>query len=543
MVLVFALAVAATAWAQGDVIRKIVLLAQPQAAQPQQFQAAQLVAQEWRKLGLDVEVRIIPWEQMVNDVWVDRPAWDMTMWQMVGRAERSDPDEIIFNLFHSSTAEAGYNFIGYLNPEYDAIVEAQRTETDPAARQELLYQAQAVLDRDQVSAFLVNPLSTFAFRSDIWDPETVSEQNGIGIKNFWTYIEAEPLTEQRDMILNYPSVVTAINPLYISGGHDSWITELIWDRLLRIGPDGLPQPWAAESYSWVDETTIDVTLRAGMSWHDGQPVTAEDVAFSFRAPLGDEVPMYKPFVTSIDDIEILDESTVRFHLTAPSAAFLTATLAKVNLVPRHVWGPILDDLATKDEENAENYQEEVPIGSGPFKFAAWRRSQEVVLEANPDHFAAPAMDRWILRIIPNDEAALGMLRSGELNFLSNYGGDPQVLLDLAESNPIEVVSSADIGFQYIAFNHRRPPFDDVAFRRALSLTIDRDFIARAAWKGFGVTANSPISVALAYWTNPDIQELETGLEIAKQILEEAGYTLDNRARLHYPEGVTETLGN
>jgi len=542
VILIAALALTAAAWAQGDAVRTLTLLTRPQTVAPDEFQAAQLVAQQWRQLGLDVEVRVTPWEQLADLVWFNRADWDMTMWRMVGRAERSDPDELIFNLYHSSTADKGYNFIGYINPEYDALVEAQRTETDPVARQKLIFQAQEILSRDQPEAFLVYPLSTYAFRSDIWDAATVVDQNGIGIKNFWTYTGITPLTEQKDLVLNFPDVVQAINPFYISGAVDSWITELIWDRLLRIGPDGLPQPWAAESFSWVDETTIDVTLRSGMKWHDGLPVTAEDVVFSFRAPAGDEVPMYKPFVTNIDDIEILDENTVRFHLAEPSAAFLTSTLAKVNLVPLHIWGPILDDLANKPDENAEDIQEEVPIGSGPFKFSSWRRTQEVVLEANPDHFAAPKIDRWILRIVPNTEASLGMLRSGEINFLSDYKGDPQVLLQTAESNPIKVVSSADIGFNYIAFNNRRPPFDDVAFRRALSLAIDRDFIAKAAYKGYGVPANSPISVALNYWNDPRVDELGSGLELAKSILEEAGYTVD-RGKLHYPEGVVESLGN
>ena len=182
--------------------------------------------------------------------------------------------------------------------------------------------------------------------------------------------------------------------------------ELIWDRLMRIGPDGLPQPWAAESYKWLDPTTIELKIRPDMKWHDGQPVTVEDVVFSFEAPAtGDEAPMYKPFVEDITSIEAVDEHTVRMKLAKPNAAFLTSTLAKINLIPKHVWGPILADLVNKPE-NAEQYVEESRIGSGPFKYADWTLQQQVVLEANKDHWAAPKMDRWILRIIPNVEAAL-----------------------------------------------------------------------------------------------------------------------------------------
>jgi peptide/nickel transport system substrate-binding protein len=527
--------------AQGDPIRTLTLLTRPQAVDPQEYQSAQLVAQEWRKLGLDIKVEAMPWEQLADHVWYERSAWDMTAWQMVGRPERGDPDEIIFNLFHSSTAEEGYNFVGYNNPAYDELAEAQRAETDPNARQQLIFQAQQVLNEDQPYAFLVYPKSTYAFRSDVWDSASIVEQNGIGIKNFWSFIGATPLGEQKDMILNSADPLQAINPLFISGAVDSWVTELIWDRLMRVGTDGLAQPWAAESYEWVDDTTIDVTLRSGMTWHDGQPVTVDDVIFSFQAPMGEEVPMYKPFVGNIASIEATGDNTLRFKLNEPSAAFLVTTLAKINLVPKHVWEPVLEDLSTK-EENAESYQEEMPIGSGPFKFVRWLAAEEVVLEANPDHWSAPKMSRWILRIVPNAEASLGMLRSGELNFLSNYAGDPTVLLQTAEGNPIEVVSSTDIGFRFIGFNERRPPFDDPAFRRALSLSVNRNLIAQAAYQGFGVPANSPVSVALPFWNNPEVGEVETGLELAQKILADAGYTLVGD-KLHYPEGVTETLSS
>ena len=142
-------ALAGDAFAAGDEIREIRLTTRPQAAQPQEFQFVQLIAQEWRKLGLDVKVDVMPWEQMADLVWYNRDKWDTTGWQMVGRPERSDPDELIYNLFHSSTAPKGYNFIGYNNPELDATVEAQRVETDPDKRKELLYKAQSILANDQ----------------------------------------------------------------------------------------------------------------------------------------------------------------------------------------------------------------------------------------------------------------------------------------------------------------------------------------------------------------------------------------------------------
>lgn len=524
-----------------DPIRTINLVTRPQAAQPAEFQFTQLIAQEWRKLGLDVNVEVMPWEQMIQEIWFSRDEWDTTAWQMVGRPERSDPDEIVFNLFHSSTAEKGFNFIGYNNPEYDAIVEEQRVTLDPDTRRELVRKAQAVLAEDQPNMMLAHPQSTYAVNTSVWDENTVVDQSGIGIRNSWSYIQMEPVGAVHDIVLNSSDNVTAINPLYISGGTDSWITELVWDRLMRIGPDGLPQPWAAADYEWIDNTTITVRLREGMTWHDGKPVTPEDVKFSFEAAGSGEAPMYGPFVTGISEITT-DGMDITFKLNQPSAPFLTASLSKINIIPQHIWDPVIAEQLTL-ETNAESHQEEVPIGSGPYKFASWTLNEEVVLEANADHWAAPKADRWILRIVPNVEAALGMLRSGEINFLSDFPGDPTVVQSAAAGDPnLTAVSTVDIGFRYVAFNHRRPPFDDPAFRRALSSAVDRRLIVGAAFRGFAVPSNSVVSPALGFWHNEEtVAGMTAGVELAQSILEEAGYRVVDGA-LHYPEGVSETLG-
>lgn len=532
--------VAASPALAGDPIRKIELFSRPQAAQPQEFQSIQLIAQEWRRLGLDVEVRVMPWEQMSDIVWYQRDRWDATAWQMVGRPERSDPDEIVYNLFHSATAENGYNFIGYINPEYDDVVEAQRIEIDEDRRKELVDRAQEILAADQPNMMLVHPKQTFAFDKTVWDPASVINQSGIGIRNTWTFMSLSPLGDRKDIVLNSGDNVQAINPLYISGGVDSWVFELVYDRLVRVGPDGLPTEWAAESYEWADDTTISVTLREGMKWHDGEPVTPEDVKFSYEAIVSGQAPMYAPFGSNIDSIDI-DGQVITFHLKQPAASFVTSSLAKVNLIPKHIWEPIIEDLKTKDE-NAESYQEQTPIGSGPYRFARWLTNEDIVLDANKEHFNAPKADRWILRIVPNVEAALGMLRSGEINFLGEFSGDPQVLIQAAEQDgDLEVVSTVEMGFRYVAFNNRRAPFDDPAFRRALSAAVDRQLIVRAAFRGFAEPSNSVVSPALEFWHDPRVFDgFETGSEVAARMLEEAGYTLEG-GKLHYPGDQKETL--
>ena len=531
----------AQAQAQGDRIRKITLISWPQGANPQAYQASQLIAQSWRQLGLEVEVRSMPWPQHIQAVWNEREKWDTTMWRMVGRPERSDPDEVVFNNYHSTTAATGFNFIGYLNPEYDKVAEEQRQTTDPEKRKALVRQAQRLLDRDQPQMFLVHPSSMKAFNANVWAEDSIVMQSGIGIRNFWTFVRATPKGAEKQMVLNSSEPVVAVSPLYIAGSASSWVTELVWDRLARVGPDGLPQPWAAEKIEWVNPTTVDVTLRAGMNWHDGKPVTIDDVVYSFEAPtMGNKVPMYRSAVADIVKVEKTGERRARFTLKAPNAAFVTSSLAKINLIPKHVWDPIMKDLMNKPE-NVEALPNVSAIGSGPFKMVRNRGQEEIVLERFDGHFGAPKMDRWILRIVPNPEATLGMLRRNEINFLADYGGAPDVLEKMGKEVPhIKLMSEVDIGFEYTAFNLRRAPFNDVNFRRALSLAIDRNVMVQAAWNGYAMASNSHVSPALKFWHDNDITKIRTGMPVAREILDKAGYK-NVGGRLHYPAGVTEKL--
>jgi len=530
----------ARAQGAGDPIRRLVIINRPQSNNPQAWQASEMIAQEWRKLGLDIELRPLPRQQHSEVVWNQRDRWDMTMWQMVGRPERSDPDEFVFNLFHSTTAPTGFNFVGWLDPEYDRLAEAQRVETDRDRRRALVRQAQERVNAAQPYLFLVHPMQVHAYNRAQLREGTLTNQAGLGLRNIWTYLGVEPVGNRRDLVLNASEPVQAIHPLWISGATDSWVTELVWDRLMRIGQDGLPRPWAAESVTQVDPTTLDVTIRQGMRFHDGTPVTVEDCIFSLEAPgIGQESPMYRPFVLNIAGIQRTGDRAFRVSLNRADAGFLTSCFAKLNIIQKSFWEPVLRDYLNRPE-NIERFVVERPIGSGPFKVARARLNEEIVLEKNAEHWAAPKVDRWILRIVQNVEATLGMLNRGEINFLADYTGDAELVKQLTGRNRNIVMNEAvDVGFQFLAWNHRRPPFNDPAFRRALSAAVNRELMAGAAWNGFAEPANSHVSPALPFWHREGIVAmLPSGLDTARQILDGAGYRVVN-GRLHYPPGVRE----
>jgi peptide/nickel transport system substrate-binding protein len=534
---------AASAQTAGDAIRPLVILAQPEAAAPQEYQAAELVAEAWKQLGLNVTVRPLPGQEYSQIVWYQRERWDTTTWQMVGRPERSDPDELTYSLFVSANAANGYDFVDYVNPEYDHLAQAQREELDLNKRRDLIDKAQELINHDQPYGFMVHPMNLVAINAAVWDEKTTVPQAGIGIRNFWTWLALTPRGSQKDIILNSSAPSGVLNPFDVAGAQGAWVTELVWDRLMRIGPDGLPQPWAAESVTRPTPTTVEVTLRDGMKWHDGTPVTIDDAVFSLQAPgFGDKAPMYKPFVANIANVETTGPRSLRITLKHPDAAFLTSTLAKLNLAPKAIWAPIFDDLKGKPG-TAETIIQDHPIGSGPYRMVSAKLNEEVVLEPNPEHWAKPkSSGRWIMRVQPDVQATLGAMKRGEINFLADYTGDPDLLTDLTKSNPdVHLSEALDLGFRFIAYNERRPPFNDVKFRQAISGVIDRQTIADDAYGGKAVPSNSWVSPALAFWHDKGITDRlpVKNLDQAKQALKDAGYVLVD-GKLHYPAGVKET---
>ena len=406
------IAIPATSQTAGEMVPAIIVHSVTQAERPIEYETTRLVVENMRELGLEVEHRAIPWAQLIDEIWysrvegegrAERP-FQMTYWRMVGRPERSDPDEFTYNLFHSSVRDGGYNFIGYNNETYDALAEAQRVEVgDKETRLDIICEAQQVIRNDMVNAYFVHPLTPQVVNTDTFNADSVVTQAGIGVHNFWTWIGIDPTGDDKTLVTSTTSFLNSFNPLEIAGDAPSRVTEMTWDRLMRINPIGVAEPWAAESVVWEDPLNVVVTLRAGMKWHDGEDVQSDDAAYSFEAALAGttqvdedgneefrpEAPDYHPFARNVANIEIIDDLSLRFTLNTPSAAFETSSLAKLNLIPKHVWEPIINDLLERDDADADSIQEEIPIGSGPFKYTAFDVNEFVLLEAFDDHWARP----------------------------------------------------------------------------------------------------------------------------------------------------------
>ena len=217
--------------------------------------------------------------------------------------------------------------------------------------------------------------------------------------------------------------------------------------------------------------------------------------------------MYKPFVTDIAAMEKTGDMSLRFKLKQRQHDLPHRLARQDQPDPQAHLGAGAEGPGGQAGDRRAA-QGGVQDRLGPFKLVRWAPTEEILLERYGDHFQAPKVERWIMRIVPNAEATLGMLKRGELNFLGMFGGDAEVLVKFAKENPdIAITSEVDIGFEYVAFNNRRPPFDDVAFRRALSLAIDRRLMVSRGVAGLRDPGQQPrLAGADASGTIPPVDQ-------------------------------------
>jgi len=226
----------------------------------------------------------------------------------------------------------------------------------------------------------------------------------------------------------------------------------------------------------------------------------------------------------------LDEQSLQISLKEASAAFVNQTLSQLYIFPLHYWGPMLEKDGSKAVIEHKN---ENPIGSGPFTLAYWEKGKEVKLDTDNGHFS-PAKVNGVLRLLYKDsDEMIAAVKNGQ----AEIGGDsllPEQAEAIKKSGDVQIAQVNTISLDHIIYNNRIKPFDDIAVRKALTLSIPKETIVEEILKGAGTKANSLISPANERWHNQDLSGYEYNLTTAVDTLKEAGYEWDENGKLYYP---------
>ena len=282
----------------------------------------------------------------------------------------------------------------------------------------------------------------------------------------------EDRTERvRIAIAGYENNLTPFRATFQSGVTMDLI-NMLYDTLFYSPWERDPKPWLAEHFEVSNEgRTHTIRIRDGVRWHDGKPLTAEDVRFTYEYFSEHEQALYSHHVNhlpSVDTFELVDDDTVRFTCREPCPTFTTDPGALIPIIPKHVWKDVTDPAKPGDAR---------PVGSGPYKFAGDIPAQRYTLRANDDYFLGrPLVSEIELPIIPAPSAMFGALRSGTVDAVSQ-GIAPETVSSLQNAG-LEVLKLADYKSTQINFNVQRPPFDSTDFRNALNLAVDTRPITR-----------------------------------------------------------------
>ena len=512
------------------------------------FESGMLIARAWEQLGLKVQAITAPdWPNFSKRV--DHP-WENHAFicAYIARAERLDPDELLTRPLHSRAIQrGGSNYAGYSQPEYDAVVDQGRSELDVEKRRALIWTAQEIVARDIPHITLFHKRGVHIYNKRKWG--NVVAIPGTGFFNVLNTVEATPLTADATMVVTEQGTVTSLNPFYApSYWTTTDVSRLIFDTLSRVGADMRPLPWAAEKWVPLSPTQVQVHLRKGMKFHDGQPVTAEDVKFSYEEMKKWRVPLYVPALEPLKEVQVVDAHTVRIELTHPYAPLYMQTFTQVPIVPKHIWdGAVQRERLTSPEQ--WNHPKAL-VGSGPFKFAH-QRTNEVKLQANEEHFRRPKAKAYVFSLVSNVDAQFLGFRKGEYDFHTGRGlTTPQ--MKEAEGIPhLGLVETDDIGVFWLNFNLRdNSPFRDYPLREAVAHAIDYGTMVKSILAGLDVPGRGLIAPGNKFWHNPNVPDSEVDgklhyhrydLQKARRILKEAGYEWDSRGRLYVPENHTPRL--
>ena len=298
----------------------------------------------------------------------------------------------------------------------------------------------------------------------------------------------------------------------------------------------LAQKWAISA----DGLTYSFELAPNARWHDGKPVTAEDVEYTFNEILAKVHPRAGSWWPNVASARATGPHSFEFRLKAPYAPFLTmlgSLLASGSLImPKHVY------QGTDPKTNPANQR---PIGSGAFKFAAWEKGSHIELVRNDQYWkpGKPHLDRVVLRIAPDAAARLLAFERAEIDFLHWYIVPYDQVARLRRDKRYQIVerggeAAATNGFLLI--NHRQAQLKDPRVRQALAYAIDREDIRKKALFGEGRAAASPISSGLG-WIFTDKFDYPLDPARANALLDEAGFArgADGKRfglRLHWATG-------
>lgn len=325
----------------------------------------------------------------------------------------------------------------------------------------------------------------------------------------FTFAASNGLAAAKDTLIVAPAAdVITLNPLKAADSYSNYAIYLLYDPPFINGPDLKPQGQLVTKVETPDDKTFVLSLRKDVKFHDGTPLTAEDVKFTYDF-IRDKNNGHR-FVRNfdlVDRIEVVDPYKIKFITKEPYAPLLSYLTLCV--VPKHI--------AEKDKDALDKK----PIGSGPYKFVEWKPQEKLVLTANTSWWikGQPKIKNVELRPIAEPTTRIAALETGGIDVADNI---PPAQVKTLKERGYKIIDTPSNGYNLIAFNESKKPFGDKRVREALTLALNRKEITEFVWYGLNALVNSPI-ISRSWAYEPKVKNYGYDVARAKKLLAEAGY--------------------
>lgn len=437
------------------------------------------------------------------------------------------------------------NYDNYYNPKLNELLEKQRTITgNKSKRQEAAAKAQRVFAEDVGGIISLFPDVITAVNTNKWSGYVKTPGNGPTGDSFqWTEVNLQPQADSTKYVKGVTSSMNSLNLPWAAGGAEEKRLKFIYDGLFDATPDLEVVPALATNATFTNDTTVELDLRKGVTWHDGEPFTAEDVKFTVDLYKENSSTSQVSFYEPIESAEVLGDHKVQFNLKYPDAAFMTQRVVRSVIIPKHKW---------ENVDNPANHNPENPIGTGPFKYESWDQGSRFEVSRNKGHWmfgddwraqhlgdqaaSGPGIDNVIWVNVGNVDTMLGALKQGKIDAigatLSNSQADRATSTDGIEKMVTENFAPLDAKLMQSC-----PLIRDKEFRVAFAKSVDKKgFIDEVLLgKATAPKGENPIS-PISPWSTEDTKNYAYDPEAAKTILKKAGYTWDSNGNLRYPNG-------
>ena len=316
------------------------------------------------------------------------------------------------------------------------------------------------------------------------------------------------------------SDVLTLDPMLDTSPISINVFRNVFDALTRIGADGAVVPLLAESWTASEDTrTWEFTIRANARFHDGAPVTVDDVVWSYQRLAGEQKSPVRTYINKVKSVEAAGPGKVRFTLSEPFAPF-DRQVSLISIIPRRAF----------EEIGAAKFAL-APVGSGPFRVVRWVKDDRVELAAFDGYWAgAPKIKTLVFRPVPSETTRAAALSSGELDVVPIL--PPALVNSLSSRKGLKIEKVASNKVVYVGFDVKNPLLADLRIRQAIDLAINRDALTTRLLRGLGKPSGQVVA-PVTFGYAPDIQPTPFDPARAKQLVAASGYKSE-KIVLQYP---------